>query len=146
MNGCEKVMKGLECCAVKNITPESARHCGICPYDRERNGEMDFDCQNDLLCATLELLKEQEPRVMTLQEAINGPQVYFVEFQYHLDRGWVKCDFITHDNVGEVAMLYKDGKTFYQQETTYGRLWRLWNARPTDEQRKATPWEPPKEG
>ena len=88
-----------------------------------------------------EALQAQEPRVMTLQEAINGPQVYFVEFQYHLDRGWVKCDFITHDNVGEVAMLYKDGKTFYQQETTYGRLWRLWNARPSDEQRKAVNWE-----
>ena len=56
----EKVIKGLECCAVKNIAPESARHCGICPYDRERNGEMDFDCQNDLLCNALELLKTQE--------------------------------------------------------------------------------------
>jgi hypothetical protein len=56
----EKVIKGLECCAVKNITPESARHCGICPYDREINGEMDFDCQNYLLCNALELLKAQE--------------------------------------------------------------------------------------
>ena len=57
----EKVMNGLECCAVKNITPESAMHCGICPYDRERNGEMDFDCRNDLLCDSLELMKAQEP-------------------------------------------------------------------------------------
>lgn len=68
----EKVIKGLECCAVKNIAPESARHCGICPYDRERNGEMDFDCQNDLLCDALEVMKTQEPKTVKKMLVVGG--------------------------------------------------------------------------
>lgn len=93
------------------------------------------------------ILRAQEPRVLTLEEAINGPQVGYLEFKYHPERGWVKCDFITHLKDKEVIFLFSADVTFYQQEESYGELWRLWTSRPTDEQRKATKWdEPLKEG
>lgn len=95
----------------------------------------------------LKKLAEQMPRVMTLEEAINGPKVGYLEFRYHLERGWVKCDFDSHLKDKEVILLFSADVTFYQPEKSYGRLWRLWISRPTDEQMKATPWaEPPKEG
>lgn len=87
------------------------------------------------------LLKEQEPRVMTPEEAINGNQVGYVEFRYHPDRGWVKCDFTCLDD--EVVMMLSSTKAFYQSLLDYKQLWRLWTSRPTYEQMKATPWEMP---
>lgn len=89
----------------------------------------------------INLLKEQEARVLTLDEAVDGTQVYYVEFQYHLDRGWVKCDFDRMYVDGEVAMLFLRNKTFYQQREDYGQLWRLWDKQPTEEQMKAVKWE-----
>lgn len=94
----------------------------------------------ELMTNVLTLLKEQEARVLTLDEAVDGTQVYYVEFQYHLDRGWVKCDFDRIYVDGEVAMLFLRNKTFYQQREDYGQLWRLWDKRPTEEQMKAVKW------
>jgi hypothetical protein len=89
----------------------------------------------------LELLREQEPHVLTLDEAVDGSHVYYVEFQYHMDCGWVKCDFDRMYVDGEVAMLFLRDKTFYQQKEDYGTLWRLWSARPTYDQRLEAKWE-----
>lgn len=98
-------------------------------------------CQRWILKDALALLKEQEAHVLTLDEAVDGNHVYYVEFQYHLDRGWVKCDFDKIYVNGEVAMLFLHDKTFYQQKEHYGQLWRLWSNRPTYEQMKAVKWE-----
>lgn len=87
-----------------------------------------------------ELLKEQEARVLTLDEAVDGNGCYYVEFQYHQDMGWVKCDFSRMYLDGEVAMLFIRDKNFYQQKEHYGQLWRLWNKRPTYDQRQAVKW------
>lgn len=89
----------------------------------------------------LSMLKEQEARVMTLDEAVEGNGCYYVEFQYHPDMGWVKCDFSRMYLDGEVAMLFIRDKNFYQQKEHYGQLWRLWNKRPTYDQRQAVKWE-----
>lgn len=131
-----KVIKGLECCATGN----SVKSCKACPYYNTKY-EGDQICMDGLLIRdAYALLKEQAPRVLTLDEAIDGTQVYYVEFRYHLDRGWVKCDFDRMYVDGEVAMLFLRDKTFYQQKEHYGQLWRLWNRRPTDEQMKAVKW------
>ncbi len=124
----EKVASGLKHCL------HYKGSCLDCPYDGP-------NCQNDVLDDALAMLKEQEPRVLTLDEAVDGTQVYYVEFQYHLDRGWVKCDFDRMYVDGEVAMLFLRNKTFYQQKEYYGQLWRLWNRRPTDKQMKAVKWD-----
>ena len=82
-----------------------------------------------------DLLKEREPRVLTLQEAetwvSSDPDLrdpIFYEDSV-MKRGW----WITHDNDRIYLPRVNEG---------YGRCW---TSRPTDEQRKTTPWEPPKE-
>lgn len=129
----EKVIKGLECA----IGIRGIKNCAYCPYDDDLNC---LGC-SIVIHDALALLKEQAPRVLTLDEAVDGTHVYYVEFQYHLDRGWVKCDFDRMYVDGEVAMLFLRDKTFYQQKEDYGQLWRLWNRRPTDEQMRAVKWE-----
>lgn len=89
----------------------------------------------------VQLLKEQEPRVLTLHEAADGNQCYCVEFRYHYGCGWVKCDFSKMYLNGEVAMLFLRDRTFYQQREHYGKLWRLWNKQPTYEQKMEAKWE-----
>lgn len=86
-------------------------------------------------------LEAQEPRVLTLEEAeIFEDGWYWIEYQtiyqtsgiYHL-----RCHAI-----------YPEGYDFDQPhsyiqmtEDDYGRYWRCWSARPTDEQREAVPWQ-----
>lgn len=133
----EMVITALECCKDVHQSGRWSSGCISCGYsDKHRP-----DCFLRLADDAVELLKEQEPRVLTLDEAVDGTQVYYVEFQYHLDRGWVKCDFDRMYVDGEVAMLFLRDKTFYQQKEDYGKLWRLWNRRPTDEHMKAVKWE-----
>ena len=109
--------------------------------NRVQNADpFDAEATTDVLTDALALLKDQEAHVLTLDEAVNGNHVYYVEFRCHLDRGWVKCDFDRMYLDGEIAMLFLRDKTFYQQKEHYGQLWRLWSKRPTCEQMKETKW------
>lgn len=89
------------------------------------------------------LLKEQEPRVMTLDE-INGMEwdYCYVEDEVIMDKtqrmmfGEHRIHCITWPSIASYKMFYgEDG---------YGKRWRCWTSKPTAEQREATLWEPPK--
>lgn len=107
----------------------------------ENNNQNILFVTRDVLKEILATLKEQETRVISLDEAVDGNHCYYLEFRYHLDCGWVKCDFDRMYLDGEVAMLFSREKTFYQQAEHYGILWRLWNKRPTYDQRKEMKWD-----
>lgn len=114
------------------------------------SGEMTYSAYSvlyDEISLLDDLLKEQEPRVMLLEEAPKA-DVCWLEWRKR-GRKPVACRvFIRWNNVGDkVAWGYR----FFEEPTIYsirkyGKDWRCWTSRPTDEQRKATPWEPPKEG
>lgn len=115
-------------------------------YDDEASEEtlrycIEQDLEDAGFDVDVSLLKEQEPRVLTLDEAVNGNQCYCVEFRYHLGCGWVKCDFCKMYLNGEVAMLFLRDRTFYQQREHYGKLWRLWDKQPTYKQQMEAKWE-----
>ena len=88
------------------------------------------------------LLKAQEPRLMTLDEVkhfvYGNPYIietvlsdgeYLLMYGLFSHQGVVgNCDFIT---VNERIRLY---------DADYGKTWRCWTSRPTDEQRKVTLW------
>lgn len=131
MNSSE-VIEGLERCR--------ECLCDDCTLEGASHYPLDCVVQDHFVQEAVRLLKEQEPHVLTLDEAVDGSHVYYVEFQYHLDRGWVKCDFDRMYVDGEVAMLFLRNQTFYQQKKDYGRFWRLWSARPTYDQMKAVKW------
>ena len=145
MTKLEKEIKGLECCILRD--PDDKPRCNECPYEGA--------CSNRLKNDALELLKAKQPRVLTLDEVmkhyslppvfvddLNMQEDYLQDiqplyFEFQPDRPW-NVHWFNYDQVGKI---YK-GIT-----AAYGTVVRAWSAKPTDEQREATPWdEPPKEG
>ena len=128
----EKVIKGLEC----SIGIRGRKNCDDCPYDN------DFNCIGCeiVLRDAIALLKEQEPRVLTHEEA-DAIAHQTEETAIYLERKSHKSLYaaIAGDTQGRVPNISWLGKERnYQDE--YGISWRCWSARPTDEQREATPW------
>lgn len=90
----------------------------------------------------LALLREQEPRVMTLEKIQSGT----------VEVAWLECSdkeevraglWFKRINEGEdegIIIHVLDGFEGLRTEV-YGKTWRCWSARPTPEQRKAVPWD-----
>lgn len=90
-----------------------------------------------------ELLKAQEPRVLTLEEVKKLRSLYDGAV-------WLEtCADILFPVLPEMSL---QGSTFYVaipfvgyhswgDNKYYGKTWRCWSSRPTDEQREAVPWE-----
>jgi len=73
------------------------------------------------------LLKEQEPRVLTLDEA-DAAEVVWFEARNHIF----------------IEPMMTRGKRLSDEAADwfrYGRDWRCWSARPTDKQREEEPWD-----
>lgn len=130
-----KVIQGLELCAYDPDPGQALkeiRSCPECPYYRA-------GCSPQLIRDALALLKEQEPRVMTLEElqAIetpwnrNTPPYLFVEKRSPTEGRWMSWGFM-HDCV------ILSGTMGVQN---YGSKWRVWTLQPTPEQMRETPWE-----
>ena len=86
----------------------------------------------------IDLLKLQEPRVMTPTEAYTADFVY-VEFDGVItpalrtsnEREGHRESYFATQQLGGEWMRWDD----------YGITWRCWTSRPTDEQRRNEPWE-----
>lgn len=134
----EMVIKGLECCI-------SARTCSECPYiDEYPEVCTSGECIAALMKDAEELLKAQEPRVMTLETILNEYRdaPLYLEIQ-----GGGYCDW---------AYWYRKPKRgiltlrWYHEDEAWGagvpldeyrKTWRCWTSRPTDEQREAVKWD-----
>lgn len=144
----EKVIKGLECCHVqRNEVPPL---CEDCPYMNPMEGVC--DALDELLGDALTLLKEHQPRVMTLEEvkikricwiedADDGmtvrlfPATMFGTGEHA--NGAKSCIFLAHKPWAIDANDYE----WWYLSKDYGETWRCWTSRPTDEQRAATKWD-----
>lgn len=124
----EKVIKGLEHCGQPTV-------CDGCPYKAGMAGR----CFTRLKTDALELLKAQEPRVMTLEEVTEDcPDVVWFD-----DRHFVRAFAALQKNEnyhGWVKFIWRDGFERHDHIDGYGKEWRCWTSKPTDEQRMATPW------
>lgn len=126
----EKVIRGLECHG--DGVYES---CKLCPYH--------FDgCEIALCRDALALLKEQEPRVLTVEEIRSGTvEVAWIE---DADKAemipgiWFRLSNEGGDEAVDIHI--RDGFVGARLEV-YGKLWRCWTSRPSEEQRKAVPWD-----
>lgn len=88
------------------------------------------------------MLKAQVPRVMTLMEVLATEVVYAED----IDKAEiipVLVDRWAHDSIVLVRarLMGSPSLTIYPLISEYGKRWRCWTSRPTDEQREATPWE-----
>ena len=113
-------------------------------YDDEASEEtLRYCVEQDLEDAGFDvdvaLLKEQEPRVMTLEEvkAFGWDYCYLEEErlpgnEYRMFCGDYALTCITWPCVTSIRIQHGDNN--------YGKKWRCWTAKPTDEQRKAVKW------
>jgi len=90
--------------------------------------------------SAIELLKGQEPMVMTLEEvkAFGWDYCYLEEErltgkEYRSVCGDYALTCITWPCIASMRIQYGDD--------SYGTKWRCWSAKPTDEQRQAVKWE-----
>lgn len=127
----KKVINGLECCKM----PFSKCYDGGCPYFEDEG------CKAKLKREALELLKAQEPRVMTLEEssAINGGDIVWIEDR-SLNQMIVGIKFQSPSENCYYVMLIGSKRPQPFSKELYEVNWRCWTSRPTDEQREATPW------
>lgn len=135
----EKVIRGLECC----LSPNDHENC---PYDGI--GKTYSHCLKQLVTDAFALLKEQEPRVMTLDEV----------HEDHDRVVWIECDASKTLNIGQyrgqvyyhnsrvgkwerfVTISFSDDY-LYRKSDKYGKTWRCWTSYPTDKERQDTKWE-----
>lgn len=123
-------------------------YCGNHMRDRNYMTNLDIRFYAYIMRKAHEMLKAQEPRVMTLEDVENMIK--------ELAPLWVELHPIINDSEGGSA--WRMGWTYSQfgkpkkymmenyisrltlTEPTYGKTWRCWTAKPTSEQREATPW------
>lgn len=132
----EKVLKGLERCR--------KGFCFACPYNDGVDDNV--DCKQKWADDALALLKEQEPRVLTLEEvqALQNNDVVWLEDKGKpkIIPGIVKSRQLWPHSVAMVTnFIRSDGCTVTGGDEDCGKRWRCWNKRPTDEQRKAVKWD-----
>ena len=98
-------------------------------------------------CKTLdkavELLKEQQPRVLSYKEVMESDFVFIELFTDEKDG--VEPEFIRAISLF-ISYEQPDFVTEYEicghgTREEYMHTWRCWTARPTEEQRKAVPWK-----
>lgn len=107
----EKVIQWLEACSTG--CEEG------CPY--EYDGLVSkVECKADLMRDALELLKGQEPRVLTWEEA-------------------EKAEVCWLEQRGYEPYATDDADTWNPE--VYGKVYRCWSLKPTDEQRKEIKWD-----
>ena len=85
-----------------------------------------YSALHDEISLLDDLLKEQEPRVLTLDEA-DAAEVVWFEARNHI--------FI-EPMLTRGQRLADEAEDWFQ----YGRDWRCWSARPSDKQREEAPW------
>ena len=129
MTELEKVIKGLECRL--DINGSKYKHCLTCDY-RHDIDHCQWACQTDgILEDALALLKAQEPRVLSVDEWCNDRTTP--------DDGTPLC-YEVREASGRCYIKWMLEKVFKRVPEYYGVHFRCWTSKPTDEQRKNTPW------
>lgn len=139
MTELEKGIKGLECCTNSDMSMCLYN----CPYHTD-------GCSGGvkMMRDVLSLLKAQEPRVLQIKEIAFLEIAVFIETNGNLKgKGTdlflaIPYIYAVSQNTLNGYIAFVDGNTdvYDLQAIDYGKLWRCWTSRPTDEQREATPW------
>lgn len=89
-----------------------------------------------------ELLKEQEPRVLTLEEVENSDAPVIVDsYDMPLYYASFEPEF-SNETWARFYTLGEEGFTkFLIEDYNKANMWRCWSSRPTDEQREAVKWD-----
>ena len=151
----EKVFKGLTLCATS-----TSNACDECPYDVALECPGFEPTPKRLLIDVLALLREQEPRVLTVREVKrvgadctnwNSERytVLWLDVFSPLQRlhpvllKWDEDDWEGNDN--DMTDVYYFGTDEFDHFalSQYGMTWRCWTDKPTEAQREAASWYAP---
>lgn len=103
----------------------------------------------ELATSIEELLKAQEPRLLQIKEMAFLEIAVFIETNGDLEgKGTdlflaIPYIYAVSQNMlgGYIAFIDCNTNVYDLQAIDYGKLWRCWTSRPTEEQRKAVKWE-----
>ena len=145
----EKVIIGLSKCGRVH---RSLEDCAECPYKLKPGHYAGMKCWCRLCDDALELLKEQEPRVMTLDEVMNTDDFVWVEIWTPRNKRWSLIYARVRTCIDEELLNLQEDSGMewtrlvcdYNMKGLLDCGWRCWTSRPTEAQRENTPWEPPK--
>lgn len=90
------------------------------------------------LADAITLLKEQQPRVLSLRE-ITGKEAVWNEWT-SVD-GFVECMLFYREDAVDYVFAECNGLMLYFDKAEYGSSWRCWDKRPTVEQMHDEQWE-----
>ena len=142
MNDAEKrenVIRGLEA----HANPKTCETCAgeYCPYYDRDGSYTAVTCSSFLAADALALLKEQEARVMTVEEIRTGEiETLWIEVKEkpHIFPGiWYRRS--KKDGIPAIDITLNTG-IVRGTVVSYGYAWRCWTSHPTEEQRKAVKW------
>lgn len=137
MTKLERVITGLTIHNQYQQCATRSTRSTLCPYFS------DDECVRSILRDALELLKEQEPRVLTLDEvkkleSLRDGAIWIETIGKGL---FPALPEITMSEIIFFVAIPADHYRFYCENKWYGKTWRCWTYKPTDEQRKAVKWE-----
>lgn len=127
-------------CMLRGSHDDCDRNCADCELVQDDN-EL-----HEMYTNVIALMKEQQPKVLTvdqLEDALdtvvwletpvseNLADGYSLIMAYSHKYGYMLFDSPFGDNPSQDRLEYSE----------YGRSWRCWDKRPTDEQRQAVSWE-----
>lgn len=102
--------------------------------------QMDYVAEIQMAIDDMKTCEANNPRVLTLKEVRdNCPDYVYVETK----TGWLEC---TIQDCGESDkwdgfFVYGIDEYFMESWDIYGKWWRCWSAKPTEEQRKGAGWD-----
>lgn len=139
MDNMENAFEKLKC--AKEIVDDVSKDCfGFENFQR-------LQCACGYIGETINMLKAQEPRVMTLIEVMahdNRDGCIWYE-TIGISPAFVFCEgYRKQSGIIEILSPYFLQKPQYhcfKRKEEYGKTWRCWTSRPTDEQRKVVKWE-----
>ena len=85
-------------------------------------------------------IQPDAPRVMTLEEIKDGESYWFSAGKEFVTRPVICVHREDDARKPYITFAWQYG-TFSWETEDYGKTWRCWTARPTDEQREAVKWE-----
>ena len=110
-----------------------------------------FDYWHEMAEGALTLLREQEqvkrhPRVMTLEEVQDALDtvVWLDDGDENTSGNYALVEFVSYNGAMTAVWFKLMDRAAGQQRRhyeSYGKRWRCWDIRPTDEQRKAVKWD-----
>ena len=136
MANIEKVIRSIDRCVIKR------GNCHECDYYTQL--EQGMSCRNRLLKDALDLLKEQQARVLTKTEIadfLDNIVWYETKEQDNTSDYFALVEDYSRGHESVWLQLISCDRNNRLSTADYGINWRVWSARPTDEQRKAEPWK-----